>query len=80
MELAARFGVHQATVTFHLNRAQVERHKRRRERVRDDEAITLYQAGWSLARLAARYDVSAGTIRILLLQAGEKTRPREGRR
>jgi AraC-like DNA-binding protein len=40
-----------------------------------DEAKGLYEQGWSLARVAAHFGVSAGTVLNAFNQAGVATRP-----
>jgi lambda repressor-like predicted transcriptional regulator len=42
------------------------------------EAAALYRQGWSLARLAARLQVSHHTVRRNLAKAGVTIRPRPG--
>jgi hypothetical protein len=68
--LAGTFGVHRVTVTSLLRRHGVEL---RQVGLTDEqvfEACHLYPEGWSLARLAERYDVDDMTVRRYLLLAG----------
>jgi transposase-like protein len=69
VKLAAEFGIHRDTVHNILERQGV---LRPRELQPDEllEAIRLYEEGWSLARLAAEFDVSPGTVNRALRQAG----------
>ena len=69
-ELAARFGIHRATVTAILHRLGVDPHQRGLTDEQVAEACRLYPEGWSLARLAERYDVTDMTVRRYLLLAG----------
>jgi lambda repressor-like predicted transcriptional regulator len=67
--LATKFGIHRDTVHNILIR---EGALRPRGIQPNDlpEAIRLYEAGWSLARLAAEFDVSPSTVNRALLRAG----------
>ena len=61
-DVASQFGVHRATVTTILRREGIEL---RPVGLSDDnvtEAGRLYQSGWTLARLADKYDVDDMTI------------------
>ena len=69
-ELAARFGIHRATVTAILHRLGVDLRQRGLTNVQVAEACGLYPEGWSLARLAERYDADDMTVRRYLLLAG----------
>jgi len=61
MELRDRLEISRTTVIAHLRRAGVVTRYNRLEG-RRDEAKRLYEQGWSLARVAAHFDVSAGTV------------------
>jgi DNA-binding transcriptional ArsR family regulator len=78
-DLASRFGVHERTVSAHLERGGVGR----RYRLLDDTAVEvaagLYSEGWSLARVGQHFGVQAGTVLRALRLAGVPTRPRVGR-
>jgi lambda repressor-like predicted transcriptional regulator len=76
-ELAVQFGVHRDTVHNILTR---EAALRRRGVQPDDlpEVIRLYQHGWALARLAARFEVSPSAVTNALRRAGVPIR-RPGR-
>jgi lambda repressor-like predicted transcriptional regulator len=69
-ELAARFGIHRATVTAILHRLGVDLRQRGLTDEQVAEACRLYPEGWSLARLAERYGVTDMTVRRYLLLAG----------
>jgi predicted DNA-binding protein (UPF0251 family) len=69
-EIAARFGIHRATVTAILHRLGAELRQRGLTDEQVAEACRLYPEGWSLARLAERYDVTDMTVRRILLLAG----------
>jgi hypothetical protein len=78
-ELAAQFGIHRATVMAILNRLGVEPRQRGLTDEQVAEACRLYPEGWSLARLAERFDDM--TVRRYLLLAGVVMRsPHERRR
>jgi DNA-directed RNA polymerase specialized sigma24 family protein len=80
-ELACIFGVHRVTVGSLLRRHGVEPHEIGLTDMEVAEACRLYPDGWSLARLAERYDVDDMTVRRHLLQAGVEMRsPHERRR
>lgn len=73
-ELACAFGVHRVTVASLLRRHGVEPHQKGLSDKQVAEACRLYHAGWSLARLADRYDVDDMTVRRYLLLAGVEMR------
>jgi len=79
VDLAAVFGIDRRTVSAHLRRAGV----RRRGSLDDQqtaEAARLYEAGWSAARLAKRFGVSADSVLNTLRHSGVPIRPRRGGR
>ncbi len=69
-QLAAKFGVHRATVGKHLEARGVDT----RQPLLSSEAVK--EAGTILEDLATRYHVSDTTIRRYLLLGGVKLRPR----
>jgi hypothetical protein len=69
-ELSGQFGIHRATVTAILRRLGVDLRQRGLTDEQVAEACCLYPEGWSLARLAERYDVDDMTVRRYLLLAG----------
>ena len=77
------FGGHRATVTAVLQRLGVEPRQSGLSDESDEqvaEARRLYPEGWSLARLAERYDVDDMTVRRYLLLAGVVMRSPNERR
>lgn len=62
-ELAAEFGINRRTVSEHLHRRRVPMRRRGLSAVQKKEAIRLYEQGWSLARIGARFKVHPGTVR-----------------
>jgi hypothetical protein len=44
-----------------------------------DQAVRLYAAGWSLARIAVKFDTTANTARTRLLERGVRMRDTQGR-
>ena len=76
--IAVKFGIHRVTVS---NLIEAAGHKLRSRGLNADqikEASELYVAGQSLAKLSARYGVSAETVRQALIRAGVATRARQG--
>jgi DNA-binding transcriptional regulator LsrR (DeoR family) len=69
-ELAALFGIHRATVTAVLQRLGVKPREKGLSDEQAAEACRLYTEGWSLARLAEKYNVTDMTVRRYLLLAG----------
>lgn len=69
-ELAGRFGIHRATVTAILRRLGVDLRQQGLTDEQVAEACRLYPEGWSLARLAERFDVDDMTVRRYLLLTG----------
>ncbi len=68
--LTRKYGIHRLTVAAHLRRAGVEL---RYQGLTDDQVVAaaqLYQGGWSLQRLAERYDCTAETVRQALKAQG----------
>jgi DNA-directed RNA polymerase specialized sigma24 family protein len=62
-ELAAEFGIERRTVSAHLHRRGVPMRRRGLSLAQNEEALALRDRGWSLAKIGARFDVSAGTVR-----------------
>ena len=78
-ELAARFKIHRATVSRHLDRLGVARHQRGLDDNQARAAGSLYRDGWSLARLGVRFGVEAHTVRLALVKRGVRMRDTHGR-
>jgi hypothetical protein len=79
-ELATLFGVRRATVTAVLQRLGVEPRQIGLSDEQVAEAPRRYPEGWSLARLAERYNVDDMTMRRYLLLAGVVMRSPNERR
>lgn len=62
-ELAAEFGIERRTVSAHLHRRGVPMRRRGLSIAQKEEAFTLRDRGWSLARIGAKFDISAGAVR-----------------
>jgi lambda repressor-like predicted transcriptional regulator len=79
-ELARQFGVHRTTISGSLTKLAIPR--REVGLLPDDvpEAAKLYRAGWSLAKLSAKYGCTDNTVRARLLEFGVVMRPRRGGR
>jgi DNA-directed RNA polymerase specialized sigma24 family protein len=77
-ELAAEFGINRRTVATHLRRAQVTTRQSGLDARHKTEAAALYEAGWSSARLAKHFGVSADTVLKALRSANVTIRPRQG--
>jgi transposase-like protein len=44
-----------------------------------EQAVKLYEGGWSLARISRRFDVNAGTVQARLVERGVRMRDPHGR-
>jgi DNA-binding CsgD family transcriptional regulator len=73
-DLAARFGIHRATVTQHLHRNGVTVRQRGLDDLQIDHAAHLYRQGNSLARIGTRLGVHAETVRQALRGRGLQMR------
>ena len=78
-DLAAMFGLSRTAVMANLERLGAESRRGIVGR-RIDEARTLYEEGWSLAKIGKQYGVYPSTVRDALLRAGVRMRPRPGTR
>jgi DNA-binding NarL/FixJ family response regulator len=77
-DLAERFKINRKTVSDILHRAGVQI----RGRLTTDqvtEAVRLYAAGWSLARIGVELNTTGNTIRSRLIERGVTTRDTHGR-
>lgn len=77
-ELADQFGVHRQTVAQHLRARGIDLTPGIDPSLLPRFAA-LYEAGWSLARIATEHDVSAETLRTSLIKFGTKMRKRHER-
>ncbi|MDP9434130.1 MAG: hypothetical protein M3P93_02610 [Actinomycetota bacterium] len=68
--LARKYGIHRLTVAAHLRRAGVQLRYQGLTHEEASAAAQLYQDGWSLQRLAERYDCTAETVRQALKAQG----------
>ncbi len=78
-ELTRQFGLAKGTVLKILSEHSVPM---RRQGLVDEhvpEAIQLYESGWSLAKIANRFDVSVNAVYHKLLAAGARMRDPHGR-
>ncbi len=73
-DLAARFGIHRATVTHHLHRNRVSVRQRGLDDHQIDHAVHLHQDGLSLVEVGAHLNVHAETIRQALRARGIQMR------
>ena len=73
--LAKAFTIDRRTVSAILERHGVQRRYNLLETEAVAEAARLYEAGWSLARLADRFGVTAKTVHNAFIKAGVPRRP-----
>jgi hypothetical protein len=74
LALARQWGLHRTTVAEQLRRAGVEIRQRGIPLEKLDEAIRLYEKGWSCVRLAELYNCDDETVRQTLRRAGVRLR------
>lgn len=77
-DLAIEFGTHRTTISQSLRRLAVPL---RRLGLKDEDvadAARLYQDGWSLARLGAKFGCDHSDVRNKLVAYGVQIRPRPG--
>lgn len=79
-DLAARFSIHRATVGKHLRDRGIDTTPRALQPGDVPAAAKLYQAGWTLAKIARHYKVGNDTVWRHLLAIGVVIRPRGRRR
>jgi hypothetical protein len=77
-ELGDQFGIERRTVSAILHRHGVPMRRRGLSEEQIDDAVRLYNQGCSLARIAARTDVAAGTVRQRLHERGVTMRDTQG--
>lgn len=78
-ELATQFKIHRHTVSRILKDASVAPRYRRLSDEQIREAKLLYTSGWSLARIAAKFDVDPSTVHVRLRKLGVQMRDPQGR-
>ncbi|MDA8399652.1 MAG: hypothetical protein M0008_06335 [Actinomycetota bacterium] len=70
IQLAKLYGISRETVRATLRRAGLPQHPRGLTPEQIEQAVGLYAAGESLARIGGRFDVDAHTVRTRLLELG----------
>ncbi|MFI6774238.1 hypothetical protein [Nocardia sp. NPDC050412] len=78
-QLGARFGIERRTVSEILHRHSVPMRRRGLSPIQIDDAIHLYNLGWSLARVGQHLGVDPTTVLAKLRQRGIPTRDAHGR-
>jgi hypothetical protein len=73
--LAATYGYNRVGISGALKQAGIQIRRKGLTPAQADEAERLYGAGQSLATVAARYGVDAGTVRTRLIKRGVVMRP-----
>ena len=73
-ELSKTFGIHRRTVVIHLKRQGVPLRRDGLPTKHVKTAARLYEEGWSLAQIAARYGTTANTVRSVLRSRGVEMR------
>ena len=78
-ELGARFGIDRRTVSNILHRHDVQMRRRGLSPEQVNDAIHLYNLGWSLARVGKHLNVEHTTVLTKLRERGIPTRDTHGR-
>ena len=78
-ELASAFGIDRRTAGNHVKRRGVPSRSRKFTDEQVQEAITLYDSGWSLARIAKHVGIHPESVRYRLRKCDVTLRPRSGR-
>ena len=78
-ELGDRFGIDRRTVSAILHRHSVDMRRRGLSPNQADDAIRLYESGWSLARIGEHLSVDPTTVLNRLQERGVRTRDTYGR-
>ncbi len=78
-ELGDRFGIERRAVSDILRRHRVPMRRRGLTSEQVDEAIRLYEMGWSLARVGRHLSVDGTTVLNRLRERGISTRDSQGR-
>jgi len=76
--LSDRYRIHRTTVYEHLDREDIPRHQRGLTKEQIKLAGMLYEHGQSLAKLGARFNVDAQTVRNRIAEEGVTIRRRRG--
>lgn len=77
--LSSQFGIDRRTVGAILKRHGVQTRWQRLSPAQIDEAVELYESGWSLARIAERVGVTPTTVHRRLRDRGVRMRDVRGR-
>ncbi|MGH7510945.1 MAG: helix-turn-helix domain containing protein [Gemmatimonadales bacterium] len=77
-ELATEFGINRVTVGKHLRSRGVDTKPPGLASGDVPAAAELYRQGWSLARIAERYNTTANTVRVRLIEVGVAMRDTHG--
>jgi len=77
--LGGQFGIDRRTVGAILKRHGVQTRWQRLSPAQIDEAVELYESGWSLAQVGERLGVTATTVQLRLRERGLKIRDNHGR-
>jgi hypothetical protein len=78
-QLAGQFGIHRVTVGRHLAARGIDTHPPALHPDDIPAAADLYRAGWSLARIAEKFDTTDDSVRRRLLEVGVRMRDPQGR-
>jgi hypothetical protein len=78
-QLGGRFGIARQTVSKILKRRGVTMRMKGLTGEQIEEAVRLYEGGWSLARIGAKFSIDAWTVRARVVERGVRMRPRPGR-
>ncbi|WP_143446575.1 hypothetical protein [Kibdelosporangium aridum] len=78
-QLGAEFGIDRRTVSQILHRHNVPMRRRGLTPEQIDDAVRLYESGWSLARIGERMAVDPTTVHNRLRERGVRTRGPLGR-
>jgi hypothetical protein len=76
--LMTTYGLGKGAVLRLLDEAGVKRRYQGQKNIQIEEAIRLYEQGWSLVKVADHFNCNRETIRQALMAAGVKLRPRNG--
>lgn len=77
-QIAKLHGVHRTTVSNCLRRHDAVVRRRGLSKEQVEEAVQLYEAGWSLARIGERHGFAHTVVRKALLDRNVAMRPRQG--
>jgi len=77
-QLARKYRVHRHTIAYCLHTQQIPTRHAGLLPADLQAAASLYEAGWSLARIGKKYGTADTTVRTALAAHGVKIRPRRG--